>query len=53
MQVCQDDEPSLALVVVRAARPILRSVQWLANRVLGEKKTQLDLIQTTNVNNEH
>ncbi|CAL1129089.1 unnamed protein product [Cladocopium goreaui] len=37
----EDDEPSLALVVVRAARPILRSVQWLANRVLGEKKTNL------------
>jgi len=36
-----EDEPSLALVVVRAARPILRSVQWLANRVLGEKKTNL------------
>ncbi|CAK9043179.1 unnamed protein product, partial [Durusdinium trenchii] len=37
----EEDEPSLALVVVRAARPILRSVQWLANRVLGEKKTNL------------
>mmetsp|Transcript_9152 Transcript_9152/g.21980 ORF Transcript_9152/g.21980 Transcript_9152/m.21980 type:complete len:482 (+) Transcript_9152:46-1491(+) len=37
----EDDEPSLALVVVRAARPLLRSVQWLANRVLGEKKTNL------------
>jgi len=36
-----DDEPSLALVLVRAARPILRSVQWIANRVLGEKKTNL------------
>lgn len=34
-------EPSLALVLVRAARPLLRSVQWLANRVLGEKKTNL------------
>mmetsp|Transcript_15785 Transcript_15785/g.43137 ORF Transcript_15785/g.43137 Transcript_15785/m.43137 type:complete len:627 (-) Transcript_15785:81-1961(-) len=29
-------EPSLALVMVRAARPLLRGVQWLANRVLGE-----------------
>ncbi|CAE7528110.1 unnamed protein product [Symbiodinium natans] len=37
----EDDSPSLALVVVRAARPLLRSVQWLANRVLGEKKTNL------------
>ncbi|CAJ1454953.1 unnamed protein product [Effrenium voratum] len=37
----EEDEPSLALVVVRAARPLLRSVQWLANRVLGEKKTNL------------
>lgn len=38
-----DDEPeaSLALTVVRAARPVLRSVQWLATRVLGEKKTDL------------
>lgn len=34
-------EPSLALVVVRAARPLLRGVQWLANRVLGERKTDL------------
>lgn len=34
-------EPSLALTVVRAARPLLRGVQWLANRVLGEKKTDL------------
>ena len=30
----------------RRQRPILRSVQWLANRVLGEKKTQLDLIDS-------
>jgi len=37
----EDPEPSLALVVVRAARPLLRGVQWLANRVLGEKKTDL------------
>ncbi|CAE7353969.1 PPL1 [Symbiodinium sp. KB8] len=37
----EDDSPSLALAVVRAARPLLRSVQWLANRVLGEKKTNL------------
>ena len=29
-------EPSLALVLARAARPLLRSVQWLANRVLGQ-----------------
>jgi len=36
-----EPEPSLALVVVRAARPLLRGVQWLANRVLGEKKTDL------------
>lgn len=34
-------EPSLALVIVRAARPLLRGVQWLANRVLGEKKADL------------
>lgn len=34
-------EPSLALVIVRAARPVLRGVQWLANRVLGEKRTDL------------
>lgn len=33
-------EPSLALVVVRAARPLLRGVQWLANRVLGERKAE-------------
>jgi len=37
----EEIEPSLALVVVRAARPLLRGVQWLANRVLGEKKTDL------------
>ena len=30
----------------RRQRPILRSVQWLANRVLGEKKTQFDLIDS-------
>mmetsp|Transcript_63765 Transcript_63765/g.176868 ORF Transcript_63765/g.176868 Transcript_63765/m.176868 type:complete len:218 (+) Transcript_63765:3-656(+) len=36
-----EPEPSLALVVVRAARPLLRGVQWLANRVLGERKTDL------------
>lgn len=36
-----EPEPSLALTAVRAARPLLRSVQWLANRVLGEKKTDL------------
>lgn len=27
-----------------SCRPILRSVQWLANRVLGEKKTPLGLV---------
>merc|ERR1719210_2081264 len=32
---------SPALQVVRAARPVLRGVQWLANRVLGEKRTDL------------
>jgi len=37
----EETEPSLALVVVRAARPLLRGVQWLANRVLGERKTDL------------
>lgn len=37
----EEIEPSLALVVVRAARPLLRGVQWLANRVLGERKTDL------------
>lgn len=36
-----EPEPSLALVIVRTARPLLRSVQWLANRVLGEKKANL------------
>jgi hypothetical protein len=34
------EEPSLALVVVRAARPLLRGVQWLANRMLGAKTPQ-------------
>lgn len=34
-------EPSLALVIVRAARPVLRGVQWLANRLLGERKADL------------
>eukprot|EP00927_Polykrikos_kofoidii_P079685 TRINITY_DN76488_c0_g1_i1.p1 TRINITY_DN76488_c0_g1~~TRINITY_DN76488_c0_g1_i1.p1 ORF type:complete len:755 (+),score=133.15 TRINITY_DN76488_c0_g1_i1:78-2267(+) len=33
-------EPSLALVVVRVARPLLRGVQWLANRLLGEHKAE-------------
>jgi len=37
----EDDEPTLALSMVRAARPLLRGVQWLANRVLGEKKVNL------------
>lgn len=36
-----DKEPNLALLVVRAARPLLRGVQWLANRLLGEKKSYL------------
>jgi hypothetical protein len=33
-----EPDPSLALVIVKAARPLLRGVQWLANRVLGEKQ---------------
>lgn len=33
-----EPDPSLALVIVRAARPLLRGVQWLATRVLGERK---------------
>ena len=84
----QDDEPSLALVVVRAARrtgneikfseavmkrkvfhesiivfdrqkasrlsrPILRSVQWLANRVLGEKKTWLAELKDLHMHQAH
>lgn len=32
---------SPALQVVRAARPVLRGVQWLANRVLGERPANL------------
>eukprot|EP00448_Togula_jolla_P031973 CAMPEP_0170648516 /NCGR_PEP_ID=MMETSP0224-20130122/44778_1 /TAXON_ID=285029 /ORGANISM="Togula jolla, Strain CCCM 725" /LENGTH=683 /DNA_ID=CAMNT_0010980051 /DNA_START=44 /DNA_END=2093 /DNA_ORIENTATION=- len=36
-----DTKPSLALVLVRAARPVLRSIQWMANRFLGEPKTNL------------
>lgn len=36
-----ESEPSLALAIVRTARPLLRGVQWLANRVLGERKMDL------------
>jgi len=37
-----DESPvSPALKVVRAARPVLRGVQWLANRVLGERHVNL------------
>lgn len=36
-----ENEPSLALAIVRTARPLLRGVQWLANRVLGERKMDL------------
>jgi len=36
-----EPEPSVALVLVRTARPLLRGVQWIVNRVLGEKKTHL------------
>mmetsp|Transcript_96253 Transcript_96253/g.215468 ORF Transcript_96253/g.215468 Transcript_96253/m.215468 type:complete len:867 (-) Transcript_96253:55-2655(-) len=32
---------SPAMKVVRAARPLLRGVQWLANRVLGERRVDL------------
>lgn len=30
-----EPEPTMALLVVRAARPLLRGVQWLANRVVA------------------
>lgn len=36
------DEPvSPALKVIRAARPVLRGVQWLANWLMGEKRVEL------------
>lgn len=36
-----DTPMSPALKFVRAARPVLRGVQWLANRVLGERHVDL------------
>eukprot|EP00930_Biecheleria_cincta_P091636 TRINITY_DN8125_c0_g1_i1.p1 TRINITY_DN8125_c0_g1~~TRINITY_DN8125_c0_g1_i1.p1 ORF type:complete len:791 (-),score=94.89 TRINITY_DN8125_c0_g1_i1:51-2423(-) len=36
-----DTPMSPALKLVRAARPVLRGVQWLANRVLGERHVDL------------
>jgi len=36
-----DSPMSPALKFVRAARPVLRGVQWLANRVLGERHVDL------------
>eukprot|EP00439_Symbiodinium_sp_Y106_P060474 s2309_g8.t4 len=38
---CAAEPVSPALQVVRAARPVLRGVQWLANRVLGERPANL------------
>lgn len=40
-EVGEDSPVSPALKVVRAARPVLRGVQWLANRVLGERHVDL------------
>eukprot|EP00913_Durusdinium_trenchii_P009128 g8578.t1 len=36
LSVSLQEPVSPALKLVRAARPVLRGVQWLANRVLGE-----------------
>ncbi|CAK0861111.1 unnamed protein product [Prorocentrum cordatum] len=33
-----EPEPSVALLVVRAVRPLLRGVQWAAGRFLGERR---------------